>query len=188
MRQFILTAAALFLACAGLGLAGDEAQAQSGRKIEDFYGHFAGQGLTSSGPGEDYTQDDRASDVVIKQEAMGFSINWTTLQVKPVQTALDPNESSIKAAVQTFVPSPKPGVWYEQANGNITDGKNFAWARIDGDSLVVTNVLLADDGSYDVTSYERTLVDANHMKLRFTRFHNGDITRRVKAELERQTD
>ena len=187
MRQFFLTAAALVVTLAGLGLA-DDASAQSGRKIEEFFGHWAGQGLTSTGPGEDYTQDDRASDIVIEPEGTGFKVTWTTLQVKQAQTALDPNESSVKAAVQTFLPSGMPGVWYEHANGNFADGKNFAWARIDGDSLIVTNALMADDGGYDVTSYERTLVDNDHMKLRFTRFHNGDITRRVKADLERQAD
>lgn len=154
------------------------------RKIEDFYGEFIGEGATLTDIGETPSPNDRAANVVISPEGSGFKVEWTTMRTRePVSEA---QRSTVKWAELTFGAADAKGVWYEMSNEGMGGGKPFIWARIDDDTLVITTVILREDGSYDLTSYERKLKSKDDMELTFTRFRDGEIVRRAKADLKRQ--
>lgn len=151
--------------------------------IADFYGTFEGEGMTLPEAGETPAAPDRVSGVEITPQGDGFSLRWTTMmmgETTPVAT-----DARVKTSEQVFRRVGE-NVWHEVKNTNPGAGKPFAWARLSGDTLVVTTLILRDDGTYDMTSYERRLVRPDTMELIFTRFKNGDISRRVKAELKRK--
>lgn len=159
------------------------------RKIEDFYGHFAGNAATGDGPGDTYNQENRAADVEITASETGFSVSWTTLQVQDPDSPGAGQSASVKTATLNFASGPTPGIWYEVKNlPTHTPKKPFTWARLVENKLIITTIIIQENGAYDVTSYERTLTTKDKMELRFTRFKNGDITRRVKAELDRDSN
>jgi hypothetical protein len=153
--------------------------------ISDFYGHFEGSAKTSEGGSSDPIEN-RGSDVEILAEADGFSVSWTTLQVKGEDAASSGTEASVKTKTLTFKPSGSPGLWFSTDNTpTLTPGKGFIWARIQEKTLVINTVIIQPNGDYDLTSYERTLTSKDKMDLRFTRWKNGNMVRRVNAELGR---
>jgi hypothetical protein len=56
---------------------------------------------------------------------------------------------------------------------------------ISGDTLQINQLVIGDDGTFDVTVYKRTLKDADHMNLEFTRFANGAIARQATLAMTR---
>jgi hypothetical protein len=176
MRSFLAGLALLVLVIAPAGAAD--------LKITDFYGHFEGSAKTSEGSNDPV--ENRGSDVEIQAEAAGFSVSWTTLQVKGEEAATSGTEASVKTKTLTFKPSDSPGLWLATDNtATLTPGKGFTWARILESTLVLNTVTLQPNGDYDLTSYERTLKTKDKMELRFTRWKNGNMVRRVNAELDR---
>lgn len=150
--------------------------------IADFYGTFEGEGSTLSEEGTT-GPNDRVAYVEIAAVEDGFSVAWTTLMLNEPQPSL--TEGRVKTAELIFKPAGE-NVWHSTKNGKPGDGKPWSWARLDGDTLIITTLLLRANGTYDITSYERTLKSKDLMELRFTRFKDGDITRRVKADLARK--
>jgi hypothetical protein len=154
-------------------------------KIADFYGHFEGSASTSEGATETYLEN-RGSDVSIQPDPNGFTVSWTTLQVKGDETATAGTNASVKTKELTFKPAGSEGLWLSAANTpTLEPGKAFSWARITGSTLVLMTVILQPNGDYDMTNYERTLKTKDKMELRFTRWKNGEMKRRVSAELDR---
>ena len=57
-----------------------------------------------------------------------------------------------------------------------------------GDTLTINQLVIAEDGQWDATVYDRTLKDADHMNLAFTRVTNGVIARQAKLSMTRSKD
>jgi hypothetical protein len=88
----------------------------------------------------------------------------------------------------TFKSNKKPNLFVELKSGNAMDGKKTTWARIAGDTLTINQLVIAEDGQWDATVYDRTLKDADHMNLAFTRVTNGVIARQAKLSMTRSKD
>jgi hypothetical protein len=145
------------------------------RKIEDFYGRWIGTGQATQGVVNPVATQSRDSEVIIEKTADGFKISWTTMS----STINDGSRSKVKATSMTFKRTKRPGVFVELKSGHAMDGKKTTWARISGEMLSIAQLVVADDGQWDATVYDRTLKGTDQMSLAFTRVTNGTIARQA---------
>jgi hypothetical protein len=169
---------AIMLAFVALSLS-TTAQAAD-RKIDEFYGRWLGTGEATQGAAATRTQS-RDAEVIIERAADGFKISWTTMS----SDVTSPTKSKVKTAELTFKPGGKPGYFIDMKAGNALDGKKTTWARVSGDTLTINQLVVSDDGQWDVSVYERTLKDKDTMELTFTRITNGKIARQASLKMKR---
>jgi len=146
------------------------------RKIDDFFGRWLGTGEASQGQAKTQSRD---SEVIIEKAADGFKISWTTMS----SDVSAPTKSKVKTAELTFKPGGKPGYFIEVKAGNPLDGKKSTWARVSGDTLTINQLVVSDDGQWDVTIYDRTLKDPSTMEMAFTRLTNGKVARQASLKM-----
>ena len=160
---------------AGAALAAD-------RPLEDFYGQFTGVGIADSGALETSDISHRDLAVVIEPANEGFRLTWTTYFVSSGANA----DVSLKekSASLTFTPSQDENRFDAVGTGDPLSGVPATWARLEDDSIIVNSVQVKADGSYDLTSYIRTLTE-DGLDVTFIRFKDGNVTRRVRADLTR---
>ncbi len=149
------------------------------RKIDDFFGRWIGTGQATQGVVNPVATQSRDSEVIIEKTADGFKISWTTMS----STINDGSRSKVKATSMTFKRSKKPGVFAELKSGYALDGKKTTWARVSGDMLSIAQLVVADDGQWDATVYDRTLKSPDQMTLAFTRVTNGTIARQASLAM-----
>jgi hypothetical protein len=87
------------------------------------------------------------------------------------------------ASSMSFRLTALPNVWRVESQGDPT-AEATGWARLEGQSLYIDLVTLDKDGSADYQSFVRT-VSGNTLKLDFRRLRNGELVRKVEAELKR---
>ena len=54
--------------------------------------------------------------------------------------------------------------------------------------LTINQLVVSEDGQWDMTVYDRTLKDSDHMNLSFTRLTNGTIGRQAKLSMTRSKE
>ena len=62
----------------------------------------------------------------------------------------------------------------------------YYWARIRGKTLWVYNIMVNDDGGYEMQVYQRTLTDDGNMRVEFQRIRDGVPQRAVSGMLKRE--
>jgi hypothetical protein len=154
------------------------------KKIDDFVGRWIGTGQATQGAASSKVTQARDSEVTIEKAADGFKITWTTMSTD----VADSSKSKVKTSTLTFKRGKNPNVYADVKSGSATDGKKTTWARISGSTLSITQLVIAEDGQWDVTVYDRTLKDADHMNLAFTRLTNGAIARQASLAMTRAKD
>ena len=154
------------------------------RKIEEFYGRWIGSGQATKGIVNPVATQSRDSEVIIEKAADGFKIRWTTMS-----TAVnDGSKSKVKTSELTFKKGKKAGLFVDVKSGYAMDGKKTTWARLSGDTLSITQLVVGADGQWDVTVYDRTLKSADDMSLAFTRITNGAIARQASLVMTKTKD
>ncbi len=154
------------------------------RKIDDFVGRWIGTGQATQGVTNPVATQSRDSEVIIEKAADGFKISWTTMS-SDVGNA---SQSKVKASSLTFKASKKPGMFIDVKSGDALQGKKTTWARLAGDTLTINQLVVSEDGQWDMTVYDRTLKDNDHMNLSFTRLTNGTIGRQAKLSMTRSKE
>ncbi len=154
------------------------------RKIEDFFGRWVGTGQATQGVVNPVATQSRDSEVIIEKAADGFKISWTTMS----SNVGDSSHSKVKASELTFKRGKKPGVFIDVKSGNAMEGKKTTWARVSGDMLSIAQLVIGEDGQWDVTVYDRTLKGADQMTLAFTRITNGAIARQASLAMTKVKD
>lgn len=154
------------------------------KKIEDFVGRWVGTGQATQGATSQTVTQSRDSEVIIEKTADGFKISWTTMS----SSVEDGSKSKIKTSALTFKKGKKPGVYTDVKSGDATEGKKTTWARLAGDTLSITQLVIADDGQWDVTIYDRSLKGADSMSLAFKRITNGTVARQASLTMARAKD
>jgi hypothetical protein len=149
------------------------------RKIDDFVGRWIGTGQATQGVVNPKVTQSRDSEVVIEKAADGFKISWTTMS----SDVSDASKSKVKTTSLTFKKGKKPNVFSELKSGDPMAGKKTTWAVIVGDALRINQLVIGDDGSFDVTVYTRTLKGTDGMNLEFTRFTDGAIARQATLSM-----
>jgi hypothetical protein len=61
----------------------------------------------------------------------------------------------------------------------------YYWARISGKTLSVYNIIINDDGGYEMQVYHRSITDDGGMKVEFQRIRDGAPQRTVSGILKR---
>ena len=166
--------AALLIGLAGPAAAGDALS------IKAFYGTYSGAGVAKNADSLYFGVTERDFDVVIHPEANGFSVAWTTV----LHAGGDPAHPRIRRRSDklALVPSARAGVWRAADTADPLGGTPYAWARIEGNSLIVYVLQIDQDGRYEVQRYDRTLTGGS-MELTFTDTRDGERARTVKGKL-----
>jgi hypothetical protein len=160
------------------------APAKANQPIAYFFGIFEGMTKVVEGAGADTEAAGRLSRVVTEADGTGFMLTWSTLYIDEE----NPSVLKIKDSTEIrFAPTENPALFKQVKAPELWTGKPHYWARIDGDTLNVTAVVLDADGTYDITHYART-VQGDAMRLEFTRFKDGIYTRHVTGTLERKAE
>lgn len=154
------------------------------RKIDEFYGRWIGTGQATQGGVNPVATQSRDSEVVIEKAADGFKISWTTMS----SDVGNGSQSKVKTSSLTFKAAKHANLFVDVKSGNAMDGKKTTWARVAADTLTINQLVIAEDGQWDVTVYDRTLKDADHMNLSFTRVTNGAIARQAKLSMTRSKE
>ena len=159
--------------------------AVSAQAIDPFVGRFTGESTQVSGKDE----AKRDLTVEISKDGPGFLITWRTV----IHKASGKDEEQPADKVR-FVPTKRQNI-YSAASRQDMFGKQvpidpisgkdpYYWARISGKTLSVFNIIINDDGGYEMQVYHRTLTD-DGMKVEFQRIRDGVPQRTVTGMLKR---
>ncbi len=164
-------------------LAGVPAQASADEpdlRVSAFYGTWVGSGISESEVSIYFRITARDLNVTIRPAGSGFTVSWTTV----LRQKGDPKNPQVtrKSSTVTFVPTGRPNVWRGAENADPLDGGAYAWARIEGNALVVYSMVIRDDGGYELQTYRRTLSGLG-MELEFVRVSDGEPVRTAKGRL-----
>lgn len=159
--------------------------AVAGKPIDYFYGIYQGDTTVVEGSGAGTAAATRGSRVETKSAGgSDFTITWSTLYTDDE----NPSRFKIKDSTEiTFTPAATAGAYQQKTPGTLWAGKPYYWARIDGNTLDVSALVLRADGTYDVAHYARTL-ESETMRLEFTRFKDGQMARHVTGTLRKSAE
>jgi len=147
--------------------------------ISGFYGHYQGSGIAENEDSLYFGVTVRDLDVRIGPDAGGFYVEWTSV----IRGGGDPNSPDVRRRTQkvSFAPGDNPNIFVSKSATNPMKG-GLVWARIKEQTLTVNVMLVADNGSYTVQTYNRTL-NGNGMTLNFVNTTDGEPQRHVEARL-----
>ncbi|WP_300030510.1 hypothetical protein [uncultured Roseobacter sp.] len=169
----------LFLATL-LVLAGTVARAD----ISRFTGSYEGSADVVSADG---TTRPRDMSVEIDATDDGYRVSWTSTTYRPNGTSKEKSYSI------EFVPSDRADVYASAMKRNVfghsvqldpMKGEPYVWSRIDGDTLSVYSLFVAEDGGYEIQQFNRTLTEGG-LKLEYQSVRNGEIQRTVTSFLKK---
>jgi hypothetical protein len=174
---------AVSLAVAFMAMAAPGRIQAAGLPISAFFGTFSGGGVAQNDDSVYFAVTARDFDVVIRPDKAapnGFRVTWTSV----IRRGGDPSRPKIrrKSTTRVFVPTGRPGIFRDTSSADPVSGKEMGWARIKDQSLIVYQMVIDDDGAYELQRYERTLSGLG-MQLSFTRLRDGERVRRVTGRL-----
>ncbi len=173
-------AALLFVALAFGLLQAAACTAQTAAKIENFYGHYVGQGIAKDRESVVFDHALRVLDTTIAPAPDGaFSVKWQTV-VRDSESK-DPKSTS---QVLVFKPTDRPGIFGAIDNRDPIAGGTYAWAEIEGRSLIVNVFSVQANGNGYWAIYDRKLT-ADGIDLTFRRVEGTGTTRIVHGKLKK---
>ncbi|WP_417517729.1 hypothetical protein [Minwuia sp.] len=179
VRRFFVVAGSLLVLLTQFQTA---ALAQQDVSISAFYGVWRGNALSESNISTHFRVTARDLDVEIRPvEPGGFMINWATV----LRQKGDPNAPAevLKEARVTFLPdATRQKVWRAADQGDPMGENGFNWARLEGQTLTIYGIGVAEDGSAELQIYRRTLTDLG-MQLDFTRTVDSEPVRSARGKL-----
>ncbi len=153
--------------------------------IDAFVGKFAGGSVQISGS----DQAKRDLTVEIAKDGAGFLVTWKTVIHK--SSGKDEEQPADKVRFvatkrsNIFSAASRQDMFGKQVPIDPISGKDpYYWARIQGKTLSVYNIIINDDGGYEMQVYHRTLTD-DGMKVEFQRIRDGAPQRSVSGILKR---
>jgi len=153
--------------------------------ISRFVGSFTGSAEVMLADG---TKQPRDMNVEISQTKEGFIVKWTSVTYRP-----DGSKKSKSYSVE-FTPSDRGEVFAAAMTRNVfghsvpldpMKGEPYVWSRINGDTLSVYSLFVAEDGGYEIQQFDRTLTEGG-LTLAYQSVRNGQINRTVTTFLEEQ--
>jgi hypothetical protein len=151
--------------------------------VSAFFGTYSGGGVAENEDSIYFAVTARDMDVVIRPEGPGlpgFKVTWTSV----IRRGGDPSNPKIKrkSTSRTFTPTKRAGIFRAADSADPVSGKEMSWARIRDQSLIVYQMVIGDDGAYQLQRYVRTLSGLG-MQLTFTRLKDGERVRTVKGRM-----
>jgi hypothetical protein len=155
--------------------------------VDRFVGKFSGESVQISG--SDQAKRDLSVEISKSSDGRGFLVAWKTV----IHKASGKDEEQAVQPVR-FVPTKRANIYSAASRQDMfgkmvpidpISGKDpYFWARISGNTLSVFNIIINDDGGYEMQVYERTLVEGG-MKVEFQRIRDGVPQRTVTGMLKR---
>jgi hypothetical protein len=178
MRALLLALTCVLALVAAI-VAPTRSGAEGAAGIKDFFGRFVGQGVAKNRDNLDFARTMRDLDTFIEPAgADGFTVKWTTV-IRDVEGGRKIDNSL------TFVPAGKPNVFKANDAGDPVAKGQYAWARIDGRTLVVNVLEVGEEGQGRWQVYERRLT-GDGMELTYRRLDHSGALRIVSGKLKRQ--
>ncbi len=179
-RRLGLSLTGLVVAVACVAVASSPARAQADLPIEAFVGRYVGSGIARNDLSDYFGMTVRDLDVTITARGAGFTVAWTTV----IRSGGDPDNPKVKrkSSSASFMATERYGVYRAAEQVNVLAGERLAWARITGHTLIVYSMVIAEDGSYELHQYNRTLSGLG-MELEFIRVRDGKPGLGVSAKL-----
>ena len=153
--------------------------------ISRFMGSYKGSAEVLSADGSMHKRD---MSVDIAETVDGFVVNWTSTTHRADGTSKEKSYSI------GFVASGRGGVFASAMKRNVFGhsvqldpmrGEPYVWSRIEGDTLSVYSLFVAEDGGYEIQQFDRTLADGG-LDLDYKSVRNGEIQRTVSTFLKAQ--
>lgn len=176
-RVFKAVLAAAFLA--GLA-AGQDAAAAAPLPIKAFYGKWVGNAVAETPESIYLGLTSRDLNVTIEPLDKGFKISWTT--VIHLGGESDKPRIRRKAKSIAFAVTDKANVFKAAASSDPMSGQDYAWARIEYQTLTVYLLTIDAEGIYHLQSYARTLTGFG-MDLVFESIRDNQRRRTAKGKL-----
>ena len=161
-------------------LFGGPAGATEDLLIDAFAGYYVGTGVAKEENTGRVDLTERRLKVSIATEDDGFALSWSTALRQ--DDGSDDSGFTENARALLFEPTDRADVFQGAVELDPLAGWPFVWARISGHTLTVHSLLVHDDGSYEIQTYDRTL-GATGMELYFTRVRDGKLVRSVTGKL-----
>lgn len=174
---------ALCFAWAVFAVAASPSFAQS---IDPFVGRFEGKSTATSG--DDKTQRDLTVIVTKGEDGREFTVEWKT-----VIHGRGGGDDERHEKVQ-FIPTKRPNIFSAGSRMDMfgklvpidpISGDAYYWARIREQTMSVFNILITEDGGYEMQVYHRTLKPDGNLAVEFRRSRDGTPMRTVSGELKR---
>lgn len=177
--RFICAAVLVVVSLVGLGPARPALAAQP-VSIKAFFGTWAGSAI-AEGPDSVYIGlSNRDLNVTIGPRGDGFTITWTTV-IHPGEDAAD-QEVRRKTKTVDFAATGTAGVFKATNQADPMSGEDYAWARIDRQTLTVYLLTIDPFGVYNLQSYARTLTGFA-MELEFRSIRDNRSLRVARGKL-----
>ena len=172
----------LLLLLAGLMVVLPTTQAM-GSSFERFYGAYRGESDTVP-QGESAK---RQMIVEIKPSKAGFTVKWQTTitraghrpKTKGLSVDFTPTSRS-----NTFASAMRIDMFGHPVPLDLMKGEPLVWATINGDTMTVYLMQIADDGSQDFQIDKRTRTSEG-LRSEFVGLYDGEPLRRIDATLKR---
>ena len=150
-----------------------------------FIGDYAGKYIPSDG------DEKRIRDLSVKIDKVkgGLNISWATT------TFNNKNPKRKKYSID-FLKTDREHVYSAAQKKNVFGGRDpldpmkgepYAWARIEDRSLTVFVLTIADDGGYELQTYDRILTVDDNLDVRFSRIRNGEVIKTLEVSLRRKS-
>ncbi|WP_235216098.1 hypothetical protein [Ruegeria halocynthiae] len=159
-------------------------QAHAGN-IAPFVGDYIGSANIVDDDGSETPRD---MSVSIHEAKDGFNVSWTTTtykadgRVKAQKFSIDFKQSERS---DVYSAAMKRNVFGHEVPLDPMQGEPFVWGRIEGQTLTVFSLFIAENGGYELQQFDRTLADGG-LNLAFSRFHNGIKSRSVETFLKKK--
>jgi hypothetical protein len=171
----------VLLAALAIGGGDQRAAAQAAAKIEEFYGHYSGQGIAKDRDSVVFDHAIRILDTTIAPAADGaFTVKWLTV------TRESDGRTARRASQElTLKPASRPGIFAAVNNGDPVAGGASSWAEIEGRTLIVNVFTVQANGRGNWAIYERKLT-GDGIELTFRRVEAAGTARIVYGKLKKQ--
>ncbi len=152
-------------------------------RYDKFMGEYVGEGISVTEP----SMRKRDLKVTISPTEDGFQVAWVSV------TRSANGKIKRSAYAINFKPSKKEHVYSAAMRtdmfGNQVPldpmrGDPYVWARIDGDTLFVYQMLINEKGGYEMQVYERTFTSTG-LDLKYSRVRDGEVLRTITGKLKR---
>jgi hypothetical protein len=157
-----------------------------GQSIDPFVGRFEGKSTSTSG--DDRTQRDLTVIIAKSDDGKGFIVEWKTV-IHGRSGGEDERREKVR-----FIPTKRPNIYSAGSRMDMfgklvpidpISGDAYYWARIRDSTLTVHNILITEDGGYEMQIYHRTVKPDGTMTVEFRRNRDGNPLRTVSGDLKR---
>ena len=140
--------------------------------IAAFYGVWEGTAVAENPQSEYFPISAREFDVTVRPAEGGFQLTWgATLRGRDEPFSVTARR---REATLHFRKTASPGIYLAGNPDGETQASDMSWARLDGTTLTVTELIRTETGSYDTLVTERTVTPYG-LELTFRRFRDGAV-------------